>query len=260
MTTDTVHKIAEATIGSGPARVVGVAKGVGMIEPNMATMLAFLTTDADIAPALLKKALQLAAVASFNRMSVDQHTSPSDTVMILASGAAGNAKVKTAGKDFDAFLKALTDVSFELAYKIVKDGEGATRVFRVNVTGARTEKEADKVAKEVVNSPLVKAAVHGGDPNWGRITTAAGYAGVKLDPSRMSLTIAAPSDVKTAVKVYAKGQPIKLDESQQKTLNASMKGTEVVFTLDLGAGKAKVQWLGCDLSKEYVSINADYTT
>jgi len=260
MTTDLVPKTTHRSfkLAGKTVQLAGIAKGSGMIAPNMATMLAFLTTDADVSPALLKKALQLAAVASFNRMSVDQHTSPSDSVLILASGAAGNPKIKAAGKDFDAFVKVLTEVSFELAYKIVKDGEGATRVFRVRLVGARTEKEADKVAKEVINSPLVKAAVHGADPNWGRITTAAGYAGVKLDPSKMSLTIAPPDGA--GVKVYAKGQPTKLTADQQAKLNASMKGTEVVFTLDLGAGKASVEWLGCDLSKEYVSINADYTT
>lgn len=262
MTTDLVPKTTHRSfkLGGKTVQLAGIAKGSGMIAPNMATMLAFLTTDADVAPAMLKKALQLATAASFNRMSVDQHTSPSDTVMVLASGAAGNKKVTTTGKDFDAFLAALTEVAFELAYKIVKDGEGATRVFRVNVINARSEKDADKIAKEIVNSPLVKAAVHGGDPNWGRITTAAGYAGVKLDPSRMSLTIAAPGDKKSAIKVYAKGQPTKLTPEQSKLLNANMKNTEVVFTLDMGAGKHSVQWLGCDLSKEYVSINADYTT
>jgi glutamate N-acetyltransferase/amino-acid N-acetyltransferase len=255
MTTDLVPKSAHRTLRLGDKRVqlAGICKGSGMIAPNMATMLAFITTDAAISPGMLRKAIVAASGGSFNRISVDQHTSPSDTVLVLASGAAGNKAITAPGRDYDAFLDALTDLSRDLAYQIVKDGEGATKVFRVRVTNARNENDADRIGRVVVDSPLVKCAVHGGDPNWGRITTAAGYSGAAISPERMSLDVG-------EVRVFERGAPLPLKKREQNKLNRIMKQKEITFTLDIGLGKASVEWLGCDLSRQYIAINADYTT
>lgn len=264
MTTDLVPKPGNATVklGGNTVRIGGIAKGSGMISPNLATMLVFLTTDAAISPAMLKRALKQATAASFNRISVDQHTSPSDTVAILASGLAGNRKITRPGKLLDTFTKKLTDLCNNLAYQIVKDGEGATRVFHVAVTGARSERHADLVGKAVVDSPLVKTAVHGSDPNWGRIVTAAGYSGAPITPDTMSLTIAEkPGKLAPGgVCVFRRGVPTELTAAQNRRLEAAMKQKEVYFTLELGQGSNEATWLGCDLSREYIRINADYTT
>jgi glutamate N-acetyltransferase/amino-acid N-acetyltransferase len=226
-----------------------------MIAPNMATLLTFVTTDANIAHEPLQQALGEASKASFNRISVDQHTSPSDMVLALASGAVGR-EIESGREDFDAFQQALTDLCQDLAYQIVKDGEGATRVFRVRVAGAKDEREADKVGKAIVDSPLVKTAVHGADPNWGRIVTAAGYSGATIQPEKMSLTIGD----ETPTLVYEAGSPLKLSQAETEKLNATMRKKEVIFHLDLGRGDTQVEWLGCDLSRQYITINADYTT
>ncbi|MEX0887190.1 MAG: bifunctional glutamate N-acetyltransferase/amino-acid acetyltransferase ArgJ, partial [Phycisphaeraceae bacterium] len=191
LTTDLTTKAAHrrVTIGGRKVQLAGVAKGSGMIAPNMATMLAFVTTDAAVAVAPLRQALKRAAAVSFNRISVDQHTSPSDMLLALASGAAGHETIAGPGADLDTLQAALTDLCQDLAYQIVADGEGATRIFRVEVRTARSEREADRVGKTIVDSPLVKTAVHGSDPNWGRIVTAAGYSGAAINPGRMSLHI-----------------------------------------------------------------------
>jgi glutamate N-acetyltransferase/amino-acid N-acetyltransferase len=258
MTTDLVPKTAyrRITIDGKAVHLAGICKGSGMIAPNMATMLAFVTTDAVIDSATLKRAIRAAAIGSFNRMSVDQHTSPSDTVLILASGKAGHPPISRRDKSYDQFTEALTVLCADMAYQIVKDGEGATKVFRVRVAGARNEKDADRVGRAVVDSPLVKTAVHGGDPNWGRITTAAGYSGASLKAEKMSLYIGHDKDV----CVFARGVPTPVNKTIARKLNSLMKKKEVVFTLDLGMGKAEVEWLGCDLSRQYIAINADYTT
>ena len=277
MTTDLVPKPGKTsfTLNSKTIRLAGIAKGSGMIAPNLATMLVFLTTDCAISPDMLKLALKRATTTSFNRISVDQHTSPSDTVAILASGLAGNRAITRPGKALDLFTENLTELCNNLAYQIVQDGEGATKVFRVTVTGAKSEREADRVGKAVVDSPLVKTAIHGSDPNWGRIVTAAGYSGAAIQPEKMSLTIAGGAggykkgnsggitggksgDQGTCV--YRQGIPVKLNATQQKKLDKAMACREVSLILDLGRGKQTVQWLGCDLSREYIRINADYTT
>jgi glutamate N-acetyltransferase/amino-acid N-acetyltransferase len=270
MTTDLTPKSANASLklGTKTIRLGGIAKGSGMIAPNMATMLVFLTTDAAISPAMLKLALRQATTISFNRISVDQHTSPSDTVAVLASGLAGNRTITRTGKAFDAFTEKLTSLCNTLAYQIVKDGEGATRVFHVAVTGARSQREADRVAKAVVDSPLVKTAVHGSDPNWGRIVTAAGYSGAPINPAKLSLAIAGQTGKKATfgggcsggVCVFDHGVPRLLSSAQERRLETAMKQKDVYFTLNLGRGTAAVNWLGCDLSREYIRINADYTT
>jgi glutamate N-acetyltransferase/amino-acid N-acetyltransferase len=257
MTTDLTPKTAHRLfkLGRKTIQLAGICKGSGMIAPNMATMLAFITTDAAISPALLRRALRHAAAATFNRISVDQHTSPSDMVLALASGAATNQPIKT-GRALHAFTAALTDLCSDLAYQIVRDGEGATKVFRVHVTQARSEREADLVARAVVNSPLVKCAVHGSDPNWGRIVTAAGYSGAPINPDRLSLHIGGPD----GIEVFHQGTPAKLTAAQLRRLGSLMRKKDILFTLALGRGNASVQWLGCDLSRQYVTINADYST
>ncbi len=260
MTTDLTPKSANASLklNNKTIRLGGIAKGSGMIAPNLATMLVFITTDAAITPPMLKLALRKAAAVSFNRISVDQHTSPSDTVAILASGLANNPTLTRPGKALNQFTEKLTTLCNNLAYQIVKDGEGATRVFHVAVTGARSERHADKVAKAVVDSPLVKTAVHGCDPNWGRIVTAAGYSGAPINPNKLSLTIGkTPAQ---QVRVFTKGIPTKLTPTQKRRLHTAMQQKDVYFNLDLAQGQAAVNWLGCDLSREYIRINADYTT
>ncbi len=260
MTTDLVPKAGNVSfkLNGRTVRIGGIAKGSGMIAPNLATMLVYLATDAAISPAMLRQALRTATGASFNRISVDQHTSPSDTVAILASGLAGHKTITATGRAFRLFVEKLTDLCKNLAYQIVQDGEGATRVFHVTVTGARSEREADRVARAVVDSPLVKTAVHGCDPNWGRIVTAAGYAGVPITPAKLTLTIGKLG--RPGVTVFSKGVPCDLTKAQQRRLDSAMTAHDVAFTLTLGRGKAEVTWLGCDLSREYIRINADYTT
>ncbi|MEX0653451.1 MAG: bifunctional glutamate N-acetyltransferase/amino-acid acetyltransferase ArgJ [Phycisphaeraceae bacterium] len=263
MTTDLAPKSALTTLDLAGQTVTlaGIAKGSGMIAPNMGTMLAFITTDAAIAAAPLQQALRDAAAASFNRTSVDQHTSPSDMAFALASGAADHKPITTAAGDaYAAFADALTALCRDLAYQVVQDGEGATKVFRMQVTGARTEREADRVAKAVVDSPLVKCAVHGGDPNWGRIVTAAGYSGAAIQPAKMSLHVGGDAAGDDGVCVYRAGSPTDLNGNTLRRLGALMRKKEVCFTLDLGRGQAAVEWFGCDLSRQYIAINADYTT
>jgi glutamate N-acetyltransferase/amino-acid N-acetyltransferase len=244
-----------------------MCKGSGMIAPNMATMLAFVTTDAAITPTVLHAALREAAGASFNRISVDQHTSPSDTCLVLASGAAGNPMIAAAGAALQRFTAALTELCRDLAYQIVKDGEGASRVFRVRVLGAANIEDADRIGRAVVDSPLVKTAVHGADPNWGRITTAAGYSGAAIEPAKLTLFIgpgprSRPRKAQTrdGVCVFRNGQPTAAGRKPTARLRKLMKAPEVTFTLLIGQGRAQCEWLGCDLSREYIRINADYTT
>lgn len=262
MTTDLVPKAAERSLrlGGKTVRLGGIAKGSGMIAPNMATMLVFLTTDMNISAPLLQASLRDATAASFNRISVDGHTSPSDTVVVLANGAAGHRAPRKGSKDHAAFTDALTDLCRDLAYQIIKDGEGATKVFRVHITGAKSEKEADRVGRMVIDSPLVKTAVHGGDPNWGRIVTAAANSGVALTPARLSLAIAETGKRDRAITVFDRGTPIELQKTQDRKLNAIMRKKDIGFVLDLGRGDVAVEWLGCDLSRQYITINADYTT
>ncbi len=274
MTTDLVPKqvYRSVRLGPKPGKLVhlgAIGKGSGMIAPNMATMLVFITTDANITPPMFKAALKHAAAQSFNRISVDAHTSPSDMVLALASARADHPLITRPGRNATQFQEALTDLCQDLAYQIVQDGEGATKVFRVRVVGAKTQRHADRVAKAIVDSPLVKTAVHGGDPNWGRIITAAGNSGVPIKLEKLSLRIgAAPKKknqrgaIKTnnGVCVFANGHPIDLDKPTTKQLNQAMASREVVFTIDLAQGKAHTEWLGCDLSRQYITINADYTT
>ena len=252
LTTDLVKKTSYRSlkVAGKEVRIVGIAKGSGMIQPNMATMLVFITTDVKISSTLLRASLKQAVTASFNRLSVDHDTSTSDSIMVLASGEAGNRKITTRGKAFNVFTKALTEVCGELAYQVVKDGEGATKVFRVKITGAKSMKDADKVGYAITGSPLVKTAVHGADPNWGRLAMAVGRSGAAVKPEKLTISIGGHTVVPRGVNANAPLAP----------LEQHMKGTEILFEIDLGLGKHAAEWLGCDLSREYITINADYTT
>lgn len=254
LTTDLVAKVAHRTvkIGGKTVTLAGIAKGSGMIAPNMATMLVFLTTDADIAAPLLRRALQSAvnADASFNRISVDTDTSTSDTVAIMASGCAANTPIRKADANFAKFQKALTDLCTDLAYQVIKDGEGAEHVIRVIVTNAHSDADALKVARTIADSPLVKTAVHGGDPNWGRIAAAAGRGTARIDPRKFTIRVG-------KVTVYRNAQPAKFDP---QSAAAEMRKPEVLIRVNLNLGKSSCTFLGCDLSRQYIAINADYTT
>lgn len=263
MTTDLVPKSAhrEVELFGHTVHLGAIAKGSGMIAPRLdsapqGTMLAFLTTDAAVGRGALRAALEYACRESFDRISVDAHPSCSDTAVLMASGMAGGddpaPPIMTDMPEYHAFRGALTSLCEELAEKIVRDGEGATRVFRVEVRSAASRGDAERIARAVVDSPLVKCAVHGKDPNWGRIVTAAGNAGVGFDPERTSLTIG-------GVVVYERGVPTEFDKSDPR-LRSAMEGERVEMVLDIGEGEAGAWMLGCDLSAEYVRINADYTT
>jgi glutamate N-acetyltransferase/amino-acid N-acetyltransferase len=252
MTTDLVLKTSavQGKIGAATVTVAGVCKGSGMIAPNMATMLAYLTTDANIGPAALRSALKAAADISFNAITVDGHTSTNDTVAILASGAAGGPEIVAGTPEFAAFADLLRAVCQDLAAKIVADGEGATRVIEVRIEGAKSDKDARLAARAVANSPLVKCAVHGGDPNWGRVVSAVGYCGAKINEKKLRHWIG-------DVLVFDAGLPTAFDRAAAEAL---MRRPRVLLRLDLGLGPAAYTCWTCDLSKEYVSINADYHT
>jgi glutamate N-acetyltransferase/amino-acid N-acetyltransferase len=250
MTTDTKPKqvVVELAAGGGTCRIGGMAKGAGMIAPELATMLAFFTTDAAVAPRLLGRALRDAVGASLNRITVDGDTSTNDCAIVLASGAGGAPAVEHEGADFDAFRGALADASRQLARMLVRDGEGVTRVAEVRVEGARSAAEADRVARTVAESPLVKTALHGGDPNWGRVLAAVGRAGVALDVSRVSLWI---GDVQVAQAGAAR-------EYVETQAAAAMREDPVRLRIRLGEGEASGWIWTSDLSRDYVEINAHY--
>ena len=249
MTTDTRPKIAQRdlTLAGGAVRIGGIAKGAGMIHPNMATLLAFVTTDAQIDSAALRPMLRSAATDSFNGISVDGDTSTNDTLILLANGASG---VRVGTVDGPAFLEALTAVCLELARAIVADGEGATKVFEVRVVRAASEADARAAARTVTSSNLVKTAIHGADPNWGRILAAAGRSGARVEAARASIRIG-------DVPVYEAGAPRPFDAAAVRAL---LERPDIAIELDLGLGEATARAWGSDLSAEYVRINAEYTT
>ncbi len=243
MTTDTRSKIHSCKIGE--AVLVGMAKGVGMIEPDMATMLSYFVTDARIAPDQLKRCLQTAVNASFNMVSIDTDTSTSDTVAIMANGLAGDV-------DLDEFQQALTAMAIELAKDIARDGEGATKLLEVTVEHAASFAQAKRVAKSIVNSPLVKTAIFGTDPNWGRVAMAIGkcHEQTDINPEKVSIAFG-------DLTVY-QGKPI--DGVDLSLLKAYLHNNEVAIRVSLGLGDARATVWGCDLSYEYVRINGEYTT
>lgn len=250
MTTDTRPKTASTKLRIGGANVTiaGAVKGVGMISPHMATMLGYIMTDAAASAAELRTALKLALPMSFNAITVDGDMSTNDTVIVMASGAAGNRAMR--GRDRDAFNNAIAAVSAALARELVHDGEGATKLVTVEVRGARTAADAQRCARQIANSPLVKTAFFGCDPNVGRILMAAGSSGAALESDKLVLSIG-------GVKVAARGTLLvaALGAAQEK-----MREREFSVTLDLRIGAARATILTCDLSYDYVRINAEYTT
>ena len=252
LTTDTRVKQAavQVEIGSEIVTVGGTAKGSGMIEPNMGTMLAFLTTDAAVEKDCLQETLKNATDRSFNRITVDGDTSPSDMALLLANGAAGTEPLTLDSSDYPAFVAAVEAVAQGLAKEIARDGEGATRLVEVVVEGARDEDSAARLAKAVVGSNLVKAAVFGEDANWGRVLVAMGYSGADFDPSGVELYFG-------PVKVFEHGEPVSHDEAEA---NGALKGKEIRITARLAEGNASATAWGCDLTYEYVEINGSYRT
>lgn len=254
MTTDTFPKACayEFNLGGKTCKIAGIAKGAGMIHPNMATMLCFITTDAAIAPEVLKQALNQAAELSFNMISVDGDTSTNDMVAVLANGQAGNALIDSAGSQtYQEFYTALRAVCTELAQLIVRDGEGATKFLEINVTGAVSFADAKLAAMAIAKSPLVKTAFFGQDPNWGRILCAVGYSGAATQPDKTSLTIG-------DLTIVVNGQgAVGFDTAKLKEV---MAAKDIAITVDLGLGETSATVWTCDFSYEYVKINGEYTT
>jgi glutamate N-acetyltransferase/amino-acid N-acetyltransferase len=257
MTTDTVEKqcLVEFEVQGLVCRLGGIAKGSGMIHPNLATMLGFLATDCAVQPAALQQALREVTQDTFNMITVDGDRSTNDMVAVLANGKAGNLPLQPGVEGWDGFLAALRLACESLAKQIARDGEGAERLLEVQVKGARTVEDARKAAMAVAGSSLVKAAMFGRDPNWGRILAALGYSGAELDASKVDLVLA---NGVGQVKVFRKGKPVaKRDE---KLLERVLASGEVKIKADLGLGEASARAWGCDLTYDYVKINAKYTT
>jgi len=252
MTTDTRPKWAAAKFRQGgkEVRILGCAKGSGMISPNMATMLAFLVTDAAIDSKVLHQVLKAAADATFNSITVDGDTSTNDTVAIFANGQSGAPKIRAASGDYRKFSSELTEVCKSLALAIVEDGEGAQRVIEIEVRGAPSDRAAAQVARTIANSPLVKTALAGADPNWGRILAAAGRSGVKFDFERADIKLA-------GIAVCRRGREIPFDEGKA---HEKLLAKNVPIVVDLHAGRGSARMWTCDFTAEYVRINASYRT
>ena len=256
LTTDVYLKEISYTIDLDgvPVTIGGIAKGSGMICPNMATMLAFITTDASIEGNVLKKLMKEAADLSFNQISVDGDMSTNDTMLMMANGLAGNAKIEEGTKNYDLFKEALLKITAYLAKKIARDGEGATHLFEAEVINAPDEKSARKIAKSIVSSNLVKAAIFGKDANWGRIICAAGYAGVDFDPSLVDIYLKSANG---SILVAQNGGGLEFNEEEALDI---LKEENVFAVVDLKSGNASGKAWGCDLTYDYVKINADYRT
>jgi glutamate N-acetyltransferase/amino-acid N-acetyltransferase len=254
LTTDTVRKFAAATVRIGGKRVTitGICKGAGMIGPNMkvpqATMLAYLLTDAAAAPRVLRKLLQATSERSFNCVTIDNHMSTNDTAVLLASGASGGSLASTALQS--KFADALDEVTQSLAQQIAADGEGATKTVTIRVRAARSVVDARTIARAIADSPLVKCAMHGNDPNWGRIVSAAGMCGAAFHPEKSKLTLA-------GTVVYRHGKPLAFDAA---AVSKRLAEKQVIADLHCGIGAGEATVWTCDFSKEYVTINADYHT
>ena len=256
MTTDTVRKevAVEFTLGGKTCRLGGIAKGSGMIHPNMATMLVFLTTDAAISPVMLQKALSGDIANTFNMLSIDGDTSTNDMVTILANGLAGNPEVTEEGEDFTAFMQALNSVTIALCRKIAGDGEGATKLLECKVTGAADLATAKTVAKSVICSSLLKAAMFGADANWGRVLCAIGYSGADVDVNKVDVAFSSPAGTVAVCKDGAG-----LDFSEEKAKQVLLE-KEIEILVELNSGDAASTAWGCDLTYDYVRINGDYRT
>ncbi len=253
-TTDTFPKLAcsRARVAGKAVRLAGIAKGSGMVEPNMATMLSFLVSDAAVSPAFLRALLRRVATTTYNRLTVDGETSTSDSVLIFCNGLAGNARLTSVrSPGAERFERAVHEVAEGLAKQLARDGEGATKLITVDVTGARSPAQAESAARRIANSLLVKTAVFGGDPNWGRILQTAGAARVALDMERAVVKLA-------GVTVFRRGRPA--GAAARRRAEQRLAGDEVSIELDLAAGRCSARVWTCDLSYDYVRINAEYTT
>ena len=254
MTTDTVHKqiAVEVEIGGKTVTLGGMCKGSGMIHPNMCTMLGFVTTDVNISKEMLQKAVSADVVDSFNMISVDGDTSTNDTLLVLANGLAGNEEITAEGEDYDAFCEALHFITTYLAKKMAGDGEGATALFETKVVGAASKEDARILAKSVICSSLTKAAIFGHDANWGRILCALGYSGAKFDPENVDLYFQSKSG-----RIHIFGNGVACDYSEEEATKI-LSDPEVTALVDMHMGEAEATAWGCDLSYDYVKINADY--
>ena len=252
VTTDTYSKCCatEVEIGGKQVRFGAIAKGSGMIQPDMATMLCFITTDADIDQKLLQTALSEITEVTFNMISIDGDMSTNDMVTVLANGAAGNAKITSKNADYEKFYSTLESICRELSKKIAADGEGATKFLTINVNGAENFADAKKVGMSVAKSPLVKTAFFGEDPNWGRVICAVGYSGVKISPSSTVVKFG-------GIDVYAHGVGVQYDESALKKI---MAARDITIDIELGLGDTSATVWSCDFSYEYVKINGEYHT
>ncbi len=259
MTTDTVPKEASAVVrlGRRTIRIGAVAKGSGMVQPHMATMLAFITTDASLTRQVAQRALCLAADRTFNRITVDGDTSTNDAAVLMANGLAGGAKIGSSGSVFEQFAQALETVCRQLAQMIARDGEGATRLIEVAVEGARTPQEADGVARRVANSPLVKTMVTGGDPNWGRLAAAVGSSNAQIDPERLVMRCESGRRGGGGLAVFRRGMVLPTDRATGRRL---LQEPVVRFRIQLGAGRHETVMWTCDLTEGYIRINAKYST
>ena len=256
MTTDTEKKEAavETVIGGRTVRMGGIAKGSGMIHPNMGTMLCFLTTDCAISPEMIRKALLETVSVTFNRISVDGDTSTNDSCLVLANGLAGNETITAPGPDYDAFLEALKALCGLLARKMASDGEGAKHLITCTVSGAASEKSAETIAKSVISSTLTKAAVFGADANWGRVLCAMGYSGETFDPDKVDVSFASDAG---EIAVCAAGRGLDFDEDLAKKI---LTEHDIEIRIAMGEGDGRCTCWGCDITYDYIKINGDYRT
>lgn len=251
MTTDTFPKLVSKRIriGNKTGTIAGIAKGAGMIRPDMATMLCFLFTDISLNAKPLDSALRKAVNRSLNRLTIDNETSTNDTAMLMSNGKLGNTPITKSSPYYRKFENALSDVTYELSRMIAEDGEGATKIIEVVVKGARSESDAEKAASAIANSMLVKTAVYGRDPNWGRVISAAGASGAKLVESKINIFF-------NTVKLVSNG----IGTGMEREAATLLSSREIRITVDLGAGKQSAKILTCDLTEKYIEINAHYTT
>ena len=256
MTTDTKKKelAVEFELDGKTVRIGGIAKGSGMIHPNMGTMLGYLTTDCAISKTMLKQALKTVCDRTFNRISVDGDTSTNDSLIILANGCAGNRLIDSEGSDYGKFLEALMMLCTELARRMAADGEGASHLITCNVTECESEEKAETLAKSVIRSPLTKSAVFGCDANWGRVLCALGYSGADFDPELVDIQFASAAGT---VDVCEKGKGLAFDEDLAETV---LKEPEVIINVNMHEGNSSAVCWGCDLTYDYVKINGDYRT